>query len=80
MRKLWRLAVSAAIAGIGLTSAYAENAPAGADKTKIKDWADPRPAAWSEPYPLFGPVTAAATPRDNSSSSRLRSRTAPRSW
>jgi ABC-type amino acid transport substrate-binding protein len=57
MRKLWGLTISVAIAAIGLTSAQAENAPAGADKTKIKDWADPRPAAWGEPYPLFGPVT-----------------------
>ena len=57
MRKFWRLAALAAIAGIGLTSAYAEDAPAGADKTKIKDWADPRPAAWTNTYPLFGPVT-----------------------
>jgi ABC-type amino acid transport substrate-binding protein len=57
MRKLGRLAISAAITVIGLVSAHAENVPAGADKTKIKDWADPRPAAWAQPYPLFGPVT-----------------------
>ena len=51
------LAISAAITAVGLASAHAENAPAGADKTKIKDWADPRPTAWTAAYPLFGPVT-----------------------
>jgi ABC-type amino acid transport substrate-binding protein len=56
MRKMWRLAISVAIVGVGLASAHAESVPAGADKTKIKDWADPRPAAWSESYPLFGAV------------------------
>src|SRR5438445_8798749 len=30
--------------------------PAGADKTKITDWSDPRPGAWTGKYPLFGPV------------------------
>ncbi len=30
--------------------------PAGADKTTIKDWTDPRPAAWGDKYEYFGPV------------------------
>lgn len=29
---------------------------AGADKTTITDWTDPRPAEWTTKYPLFGPV------------------------
>ncbi len=30
--------------------------PAGADKTDIADWTDPRPASWTAKYPLFAPV------------------------
>jgi len=30
--------------------------PAGADKTNITDWTDPRPTSWSTKYPLFAPV------------------------
>ena len=29
--------------------------PAGADRTQIKDWSDPRPSAWTKKYPLFAP-------------------------
>jgi polar amino acid transport system substrate-binding protein len=31
--------------------------PPGADKTKITDWTDPRPAEWTEKYSRFAPVT-----------------------
>ncbi len=37
--------------------ARAADIPAGADQTKIKNWADPRPEAWSKKYPPLGPVT-----------------------
>lgn len=30
--------------------------PAGADKTTIKNWTDPRPASWTSKYPYFAPV------------------------
>jgi polar amino acid transport system substrate-binding protein len=30
--------------------------PAGADKTTITNWTDPRPASWSTKYPYFAPV------------------------
>jgi ABC-type amino acid transport substrate-binding protein len=38
------------------TSSASAGKPAGAAKTKITDWADPRPAAWTSKFPLFAPV------------------------
>jgi cystine transport system substrate-binding protein len=42
--------------GGGGSSSASGGKPAGADKTKLSDWSDPRPAAWKSKYPLFGPV------------------------
>src|SRR5437867_2979465 len=30
--------------------------PAGADKTDITNWTDPRPTSWTTKYPYFAPV------------------------
>jgi ABC-type amino acid transport substrate-binding protein len=52
------LCVAAVVALAGqLTHAQTPAKPTGADKTKITDWGDPRPAAWTSKYPLFGPVS-----------------------
>jgi ABC-type amino acid transport substrate-binding protein len=40
-------------------ASQAAQVPPGADKTKITDWTDPRPAAWTTKYPLFAPITTA---------------------
>jgi cystine transport system substrate-binding protein len=39
------------------TKAQTAYKPARAERTKIIDWTDPRPAAWATQYPPFGPVT-----------------------
>lgn len=44
----------AASAAHGIRGA-APKRPAGANATLIKNWADPRPAAWKTKYPLFAP-------------------------
>jgi ABC-type amino acid transport substrate-binding protein len=56
MLLLLLLVAAVALAGQS-TTAQMVGKPAGADKTKITDWTDPRPAAWATKYPLFGPVS-----------------------
>jgi ABC-type amino acid transport substrate-binding protein len=46
-----------ACGGTSSSGSSAQNGkPAGADKTNITDWTDPRPASWNTKYPLFAPV------------------------
>ena len=40
----------------GSTGAAADGKPAGADKTQITNWTDPRPDEWRKKYPRFAPV------------------------
>jgi len=51
------LAVSCGGQPTGGTSTNNSGKPAGADATKVTNWTDPRPAAWSQKYPLLGPAT-----------------------
>ncbi len=50
------LALAACGGGTSTSGTNQGNKAAGADKTKITDWTDPRPASWSSKYPLFAPV------------------------
>jgi polar amino acid transport system substrate-binding protein len=62
MRPMTRL--RSAVAGLAAcimllalgAAAHAADVPAGAEKTKITDWTDPRPTDWAKKYPLFAPV------------------------
>jgi polar amino acid transport system substrate-binding protein len=56
VRYVVALAIAALTIGISAGHAQDTGRPAGAEKTKITDWADPRPAEWTQKYPLFGPV------------------------
>ena len=37
------------------TGCQVDKPPAGADKTTIKSWIDPRPCDWAQKFPLFAP-------------------------
>lgn len=60
-RRLW-VAIAASMlvpivsSGQSLAGTSAETGPAGAEKTTITNWADPRPSSWLKKYPLFAPV------------------------
>ena len=47
------------VSGQSLAGTSAQPRPAGAEKTTITNWADPRPSSWLKKYPLFGPVALA---------------------
>src|SRR5579871_4524824 len=56
---LGALAILAPVLGATSTAVAQSDAvapPAGAENTKITDWTDPRPAKWTDSFPLFAPV------------------------
>jgi ABC-type amino acid transport substrate-binding protein len=54
--RLRSASLAALLAVLSPLAALAADKPAGAEKTTITNWTDPRQVSWTQKYPLFGPV------------------------